>query len=62
MEGPPYAVHEDEVRQLYSHIFTIEKVSQVDVLSANPRFIARGLSEMLETTYIMTRKPPFPSL
>ena len=56
MEGPPFTVHEDEVRDLYSDVFTIEKVSQVDVLSANPRFIARGLSEMLETTYVMTRK------
>jgi len=56
MQGPPFSVHEDEVRGLYSHNFSIEKVVQVDVLSESPRFRERGLSQMIETTYIMVRK------
>ena len=58
MQGPPFSVHEHEVRELYSRVFTIDKISQVDVLNATPRFLERGLSEMMETTYIMTRKSP----
>jgi thiopurine S-methyltransferase len=58
MNGPPFSVHEHEVQELYSGLFTIEKVGQVDVFSANPHFRERGLSELMETTYIMTRKEP----
>lgn len=58
MNGPPFSVQEHEVRELYSLLFTIEKVGQVDVLSANPHFRERGLSELMETTYVMTRKSP----
>lgn len=61
MHGPPFSVHEDEVRDLYSPGFSIEKVSRVDVLSDSPRFRERGLSEMIETTYIMIRKVASPS-
>ena len=56
MQGPPFAVHENEVRELYSDNFNIAKVGHVDVLSESPRFRERGLSQMIETTYIMVRK------
>lgn len=56
MQGPPFAVHEDEVRELYSDNFNIAKVGHIDVLSESPRFRERGLSQMIETTYIMVRK------
>ncbi len=56
MQGPPFSVNESEVRELYSSVFSIEKAGQVDVLSENQRFRERGLSAMMETTYIMTRK------
>ena len=56
MQGPPFSVHENEVRKLYSDSFNIEKVGHVDVLSESPRFRDRGLSQMIETTYILIRK------
>lgn len=56
MQGPPFSVHEDEVSSLYSHDFKIEKVGESDVLSENPRFRERGLSQLMETIYIMVRK------
>lgn len=58
MQGPPFSVSENEVRDLYSHHFNVEKVSHVDVLSASPRFRERGLSAMIEAIYIMVRKAP----
>lgn len=55
MDGPPFSVHEDEVRRLYQVNFDIRTVGGFDVLAANPRFRDRGVSTLEEKTYVMTR-------
>lgn len=56
MNGPPFSVHHNEVDELYHDSFDIELLEEVDMLEANPQFKQRGLSSMIEKTYLMTRK------
>ncbi|HEX5420460.1 MAG TPA: thiopurine S-methyltransferase [Gammaproteobacteria bacterium] len=53
MNGPPFAVSEEEVAMLYGDAFEIVRVSAKDVLEANPRFRERGLSQLTERVYIL---------
>jgi thiopurine S-methyltransferase len=53
MEGPPFAVTEQEVAALYQDYFKIEQVCSEDILAANPRFREQGLSRLLERVYIL---------
>ena len=53
MDGPPFAVGEDEVATLYQNAFEIEQVGKEDVLAANPRFRERGLSRLTEKVYVL---------
>lgn len=50
MNGPPYAVGEAEVRELF-HGLRIEKLYEHDCLEDEPRFRERGLSWMSEAVY-----------
>jgi thiopurine S-methyltransferase len=50
MDGPPYAVGETEVRDLYRD-FHIEKLSDEDCLASEPRFRDRGLAWMREAAW-----------
>ena len=56
MQGPPFAVQESEIRELYANNFEIEHLESIDILADNPRFKERGLSELTERTYLLTRK------
>ena len=56
MQGPPFAVRESEVHVLYDHYFKVECLESLDVLAENPGFKERGLSEMMERTFLLTRK------
>jgi thiopurine S-methyltransferase len=51
MAGPPFSVHEDEVRTLYQSCYDICVLFEKDILTENPRFIAQGLSSLLEKVY-----------
>lgn len=53
MEGPPFAVTEQEVAALYQDYFKIEPVCSEDILAANPRFQQQGLSRLLEKVYVL---------
>lgn len=53
MEGPPFAVREQEVAALYQDHFKIELVCSEDILAANPRFQEQGLSRLLEKVYVL---------
>lgn len=53
MHGPPFAVTEQEVAELYGDGFEIEQVCSEDALAANPRFRERGLTRLMERTYIL---------
>jgi thiopurine S-methyltransferase len=51
MDGPPFAVTEQEVDALHKDIYKIEQVCSEDILAANPRFQEQGLSSLLEKVY-----------
>ena len=51
MQGPPFSVSENEIKELFASKFEIELLEDVDVLAANARFRERGLSDMHEKIY-----------
>ncbi len=54
MDGPPFAVSDDEVERLFSSGFDVEALESRDVLG--PQFRARGLTSMTESAFALTRK------
>lgn len=48
LNGPPFAVTLDEVRELYGYAADIEVLESRDVLNENPRFKGQGLTRMRE--------------
>jgi thiopurine S-methyltransferase len=56
MQGPPFSVTEADVDSLYSRDHSIEKLVQRDILDIEPRLRARGLTELREVCYRLTRK------
>jgi thiopurine S-methyltransferase len=55
MEGPPFSVQESEVHDLYDSNFQVTRLESVDVLADNPNFTERGLTELIERTFLLTR-------
>ncbi len=53
MDGPPFAVTEQEVAALYQDHFKTERLCSEDILAANPRFKEQGLSGLLEKVYVL---------
>jgi thiopurine S-methyltransferase len=53
MNGPPFAVTEQEVAALYQDHYKIEQVCGEDILAVNPRFQEQGLSRLLEKVYVL---------
>lgn len=51
MSGPPFAVREEEVRQLYARRYTVTCLLSKDILAENPRFRERGLGALTEKVY-----------
>lgn len=56
MQGPPFAVHEDEVRALYGQAFAVSNIFTVDVLDESPSFRQRGLTALDEKVYLLQEK------
>ena len=56
MDGPPFAVAEQEVHNLYGHKYEIYLLERFDVLKAVPRFQERGISQLDECIYHMSLK------
>jgi len=56
MEGPPFSVDEQEVRQLYHEGFHIQLLDSLDVLTGNTRLAERGLTRMMEQIWKLERK------
>lgn len=54
--GPPFAVHEPEVRALYEPGFTVSELGVHDVIDEEPRFRQRGLTALHERVYRMVRR------
>jgi thiopurine S-methyltransferase len=56
MQGPPFSVSESEVYDLYDHNFEITRLESMDILENNLRFKERGLTKLIERTYLLARK------
>lgn len=56
MQGPPFAVRASEVHELYDNNFEVEHLESMDVLADNLHLKERGLSELTERTFLLTRK------
>jgi thiopurine S-methyltransferase len=57
MQGPPFAVGEDEVRALYAPTHTVELLVTRDALAEESRWRERGLTWLLEKVYRLARHP-----
>lgn len=55
MDGPPFAVSTEEVRNLYQDGFTIEQLAHTDILDTQPRFREKGLTALTESVYRLRR-------
>jgi len=51
MAGPPFAVPEQEVTELYAQRYQIKRLYQQDILAAEQRFRERGLDYLVETVF-----------
>ena len=54
MQGPPFAVLEDEVQALYSHQYQIERLHHENSLDVSDAFRQRGMQRMDEKVYLLT--------
>jgi thiopurine S-methyltransferase len=54
MRGPPFAVHEAEVRGFYEQNCVIERLLALDTLDDEPGFRQRGLTQLTEKVYLLT--------
>lgn len=53
MNGPPFAVTEEEVKSLYQENYNLEQLCCEDILAANSRFQEQGLSRLQEKVYLL---------
>lgn len=54
MDGPPFSVSEDEIANLYSGRYEIEKLIDENILAKESRFAERGLTSLHEKVYLLT--------
>ena len=54
MEGPPFAVHEAEIHELYGDSYEIKLLLSQHALDNYPSFRSRGLSRLTENVYLLT--------
>jgi thiopurine S-methyltransferase len=57
MNGPPFAVREEEVRQLYEKRYTVTCLFTKDILAESPRFRERGVHALVEKVYRLAPRP-----
>ena len=55
MDGPPFAVEEEEVVRLFSPHWSVRVLQREDLLAQEPRFAERGLSHLNEKIYQLVR-------
>lgn len=53
MQGPPYSVEEQEVRELFNRRYKVELLHSLDLLKDTQRYGDKGLSRMLERVYLL---------
>ncbi|MGE3774914.1 MAG: thiopurine S-methyltransferase [Gammaproteobacteria bacterium] len=62
LAGPPFAVEEPEVRALFEPQCDVRVLEHLDILDAEPRFKARGVTRLHERVYLIARRGPPPVL
>ena len=55
MKGPPFPLSRDTIGDLYAGNYSIEELARHEILELEPRLKARGLTELREVCYRMTR-------
>jgi thiopurine S-methyltransferase len=55
MNGPPFSVSGGDVEYLYAPAHTIRELARRDILASEPRLRARGVTELTEVCYHLTR-------
>jgi thiopurine S-methyltransferase len=55
MSGPPFPLTRDTIENLYASHYSIEELGRQEILELEPRLKARGLTELREVCYRMTR-------
>jgi thiopurine S-methyltransferase len=55
MKGPPFPLTRDAIESLYARHYSIEELGRHEILELEPRLKARGLTELREVCYRMTR-------
>jgi thiopurine S-methyltransferase len=55
-KGPPFSVEATEVERLYARTHTIHELSREDILDSEPRMRARGVTELDEVCYQLSRR------
>jgi thiopurine S-methyltransferase len=55
MAGPPFSVSPDEVDRLYAGNHAIQRLSREDVLANEPRLRSRGVTQLFEACYRLSR-------
>lgn len=55
MSGPPFPVTRDTIDRLYADHHSIEELGRHEILELEPRLRARGLTELREVCYRITR-------
>ncbi len=56
MNGPPFSVTDEEVRDLYSENYSIEKLCFKNVIDEETGLKKRGLTSLIETVFKLVRK------
>lgn len=55
MSGPPFPLNRDAIETLFAKRFAIEELGRHGILDLEPRLRARGLTELSEIAYRLTR-------
>jgi thiopurine S-methyltransferase len=55
MQGPPFPLTRGTIEELYLGHYSIEELGRHEILELEPRLKARGLTELREVCYRMTR-------
>jgi thiopurine S-methyltransferase len=56
MQGPPFAVEETEVRELFADQWSIACLHEENILATQARFRDRGLSRLIEKVYLLSKQ------
>jgi thiopurine S-methyltransferase len=55
MNGPPFAVLQQEVEQHYAAHYTVEVLEQNNVIDERPRWRDQGLTHLVESVYRLNK-------